>query len=604
MKQELIRLHEAVESTKIKSFITEQLSILESYGVNPIEFRLNFLNEAKKKGYNRDMTVKRFANVIEKKIIFESMKLPTIFNEINAERQLFEKDLVVNYKLTQLRTCYENRTMDAFSLASRFINEMKVFENYDVIQRNVQRLQNIFESYETDIRVYQLMNYTNNQKLLTSLTPILENYFYNLKNDIQPSNLLVQLESFRFDPHVNNLYEYFDSKTTNAIKIENIGDSKFDINSVYSILWEAAKKIGERYIQVGGDIYKVFENNINKINRNHQIPSDFVIMNNLLEQRCDVSNGTITYNIHNSKPVTIGMDGSNKPYMILEKEEITDKFEDTLRRYQNLDENEYRNINILKKLYENIDKLVEIDNAKVIQSKVNPAIFATIFKIDENNYSVRINNPFKNIDIFTKNLELLQLSKLLKETLDFEIKNKEIGRLIQADLSKIGVMEQRILKFYDKIDVLKNEVRKIDALEENVRESKEISQMKLVLETQIRGLEKERKLLKEALQDEMLTQDLNTDISDILDGSVEVSPEYLEKLEQIELGDVVIVDGKSARILNINDATGQVSVFLANNMVKDVSVEEIDIETKREEMDDMDVEEDLPIDEKLSRKRR
>lgn len=508
MKRQLELLYKVSKKQEVKDFAAKQLEVLENYSVNLDKFRTSVLAEAKTSKIDRNKEVKRFINIIEKERIFETMHIPVIIQNIFENNSQFKNNLILNYKLMNLKLLLESNKMNAVNVASHFLNELNMFEDIPVIRTNMDKIRNIFESAETELKTYLILEHIKFSKssLIKPLVPILEEYFYDFAGDKSPREIVQLLEKYNFDRNIYEYQSFLKNKLPNSVNLNEHLNSDFKVENVYSIVYNNPAKINENYFFIANDIYLINEKKeLEKIPRNHSIPTDFVQMNSVLENMGYVNGDEILFKV-NEKRLVIGTDTKNDKYMIFGDKEITFNLNESLNVYENSSEYNYRLINTIKKIYENLDNLVEIDIAKKISSKKFPGQYAVIFKIDESKYDVRICNAIKNIDIFEKNLRPLQLREKLIENLDFEMQSDEIQKLIEADISKINVLNSKIQSYISTITSLQTESDKILSLDEEMLNNPEIIDLKNNIDEEIKNLQMEKKKLMSQLKEEMYGQ--------------------------------------------------------------------------------------------------
>ena len=297
-----------------------------------------------------------------------------------------------------------------------------------------------------------------------------------------------------------------------------------------------------------------------------------------MESFCNVSASNVKYSI-NEHVVQIGIDEKNNKFILFDDENITENYNDVLRPYQNINDINYRQIGTLKNIFENVDNLTHIDNAKTISSKKFIGQFATIFKINEDKYSVRVYNPFNNVDLFETGVNPLQLKELLAKTISFRLSNLEINKLIEADISRVDAIHEKIQMQLDNVSKLKTEISKIDNLGRSLQKDQEIINLKNVLEKRVTKIEKSMAILKESLHDEMLELENENNIDVVLNGTAEKDTQYNNNSSMINIGDIVMYNGESTRIINFSDVTETVTLQFKSGRTQNVDVREIDLDS-------------------------
>ena len=624
MKKQLNILRKATEKTDVKAFTSKQLAILEKYSnINPQEFKKEVINELKESRMKNYAEVKRFISIIEKETMFETMHIPAILDKLEENRKQFGKNTLLNYKLMNLRTCFE-RSENPITLAVKFINELRTFEHIPVINESITKLSRIFESYSTDIQIYAVRDYiTNGPDLIAPCLPIIENYIYDFKSEYSPRYLIENLSKYSFDPTISKLVEFLRSKINKSVNINEHLNSDFKIENVYSIIYNNPNALDENYIYENGDIYLLNTNkqNITKVARSHQIPLDFVNMNSVLESAA-ISDDSILFLV-NEKKIKIGK-GKENTYINFEDNDISESVNESLNYIQNTNDFNYQVIGAIKKIYENYENLVDVDIAKKISSKAYPDQYALVFKLTESKYALRIYNPFKNTDIFESDLNILSVKKMLKENLNFIIDNNELQKLIQKNITKLNILHDDLKRIDGEMLTIEEEINKINALDDEVLQTKEIQELKNALENELDSLmlKKETSLknlhselyqqeaeetepeegnvedpfvaaeeeayYNEPVEEQMIVQpdedpekepledmlDPEDENIELLDGSAEVTDDYLEKEDDIEISDEVQVGAVSGKVLSFNDATGKLVILTDDGKTVTVNIED------------------------------
>jgi hypothetical protein len=144
--------------------------------------------------------------------------------------------------------------------------------------------------------------------------------------------------------------------------------------------------------------------------------------------------------------------------------------------------------NVAMNIYENLDKICEIDYGKAIMSNVFEGVGVYLFKKDDKIFINKV-NPTMNENSFVK-ANALQTVNLVKKFLSFNM-SESLNDFLEGDYKKKAVMEGDMNNVLANIQILEGELDKIEKaiLEDpSFADVKEVADAKAIIESELNGL--------------------------------------------------------------------------------------------------------------------
>ncbi len=126
--------------------------------------------------------------------------------------------------------------------------------------------------------------------------------------------------------------------------------------------------------------------------------------------------------------------------------------------------NHIRNKNRIIKVYENLDKLMLVDFAKVIKSK-DQITEAVVFNFG-NRFYADFNNKYTNESKFLVDADAMQIKNELVEFMGFDVENN-LNEFMEDKLMEIGVFKNKIREIQVSVDECRTMIENIDSSIEN-----------------------------------------------------------------------------------------------------------------------------------------
>lgn len=494
----------------------------------------------------------------EKKIeIFNNMDLEESF-KIIFETETFKKNIQLQYPINSIYKNFKNG-VNTLYIAESLVELIKPF-NYDPqIEKVIENIDNIFENYAEDIdiikSIYEISSLKNYKKF-ENVISLLEEHFYEKGSR---RALIEKIKIYSFEPIILETMKKiakYDDKNSLFLINEN---SSYDINNVYSFVYMDPEINETMYFQVGPKLFKFDDKELNELTENEilALPETFKIINRYIQNGyVKITENNINILLNNSKiNFVINENGENKAYLnnIL----INGDIYKSLMESKMFNALHYNELQIIKKVWENLDTLINIDIAQEIKSKTGFSK-AIIFKVNET-FHIQKLDPLKKINEVNYNLNGLQLRNSLYEFLRYDI-SERLFDYLEGPAKEIGKLKDLQIKIQEKINLL---VNKSNELQELLKYDKLIDNSE-VIEEAIKEIDNEISSLKNEFFN--------------LDEKIKNLQNINEESNILKIKDVVRIkdSGIIGQITAINTVTKEISILSDEGDTLSTSIEDVE----------------------------
>lgn len=377
-----------------------------------------------------------------------------------------------------------------------------------------------------------------------------------------------ELGVWSFNPIVRNLINNLSILESNSSKI-NIPtvNGNSEIKKVYSpVLVEGGKTI----FSIGKNLLEGSANGIKRLSNSEisKIDNEFL---RLLES-------------FHSEGVKVDSDGisiykGDTRISITEKNDETKiyingdlaKFENynqlasiiTLKVSRSIGAGEGKIVNTVINLYENFDRIVELDFAKSLISKVYEGASVNLIKWDGKIYLQKINEAMRENSLYAVNGS--QASNIVKEFLRYDI-SEGLTEFLDGEKKIKSIMLNDRKKVIENIAIVEGEMRKIETLASSnplYKGSKQLSEAYYILERELQSLKSR-------------WSTINSEIDSIENNAVELKDEIMEN-SKFTVGDYIKVkeSGNTGKVISVDTTSGSYTVLLDSGKTGDYGIEDI-----------------------------
>jgi hypothetical protein len=235
----------------------------------------------------------------------------------------------------------------------------------------------------------------------------------------------------------------------------------------------------------------------------------------------------------------------------------------SFRISRGLGTNESKVISDVIRLYENFDKMVELDFAKSVISKVYEGASVSLIKWNGKIFLQRVNEAMRENSLFAVNGS--QAVNMVKEFLKYDI-SEGLTEFLDGEKRIKSIMINDRKKVIENISIVESEMQKIESLVATnplYKGSKQLSDAYSLLE-------KELQVLKSKWST------INAELDSIENNSIAITDDLLED-SKFTVGDYVKVkeNGNTGKIISVDTTSGSYTVLLDSGKTGDFGVEDI-----------------------------
>ena len=235
----------------------------------------------------------------------------------------------------------------------------------------------------------------------------------------------------------------------------------------------------------------------------------------------------------------------------------------SFRISRGLGTNESKVVSDVIRLYENFDKVVELDFAKSVVSKVYEGASVSLIKWNGKIFLQRVNEAMRENSLFAVNGS--QAVNIVKDFLKYDI-SEGLTEFLDGEKRIKSIMINDRKKVIENISIVESEMQKIESLVATnplYKGSKQLSDAYSLLE-------KELQVLKSKWST------INAELDSIENNSIAITDDLLED-SKFTVGDYVKVkeNGNTGKIISVDTTSGSYTVLLDSGKTGDFGVEDI-----------------------------
>lgn len=463
----------------------------------------------------------------------------------------------------------KNKNIPEYLMVENFIRDFSNFNWDNSVKSSVSSMIESYNDLRVEIEVSKALYQISNGGNSDFYTPVKESISKWLVSESKSIPALSKdLRVWSFNPVVRNLInnlavlESDDSK----LNIPNANGNS-EIRKIYSpVLVEGGKTI----FAIGKTLFEGSEFGLRKLSSRDvaNMDKNFLgLLESFYSEGVKAGDNGISIYV-----------GDTKISIIEEREESKIYIDNSLANFgdynqlaklisfkisKSLGVNESKVIYDIIRLYENFDKIVELDFAKTVVSKVYEGASVSLIKWEGKMYLQRVNEAMRENSLFEVNGS--QAANIVKDFLKYDI-SEGLTEFLDGERKIKSVMINDRKKVINNIAIVEGEMKKIEALVSTnplYKGSKQLSQAYSILE-------KELQVLKSKWST------INSELDSLENNSIEISGDLLED-SKFTVGDYVKVkeNGNTGKIISVDTTSGSYTVLLDSGKTGDYGVEDI-----------------------------
>jgi len=462
----------------------------------------------------------------------------------------------------------KNKSLPEFWVAESFVNEFSNFAWDSNVKEAVNRVTEAINTFRPEIEVSKALYQIENSGNSDFYSPVKESLSKWLVSESKSIPALSrELGVWSFNPIVKNLVNGLSILETNSSKV-NIPaiNGNSEVQKVYSpVLVEGGRTV----FVIGKTLFEGSSDGIRKLTKNDIkfLDKDFLsLLESFYSDGVKVdSNGLSIYK--GETRISI-IEENDQPKIYINGDAA--RFDDynqlakiiSLKISNSLGVNESKFIYDVIRLYENFEKIVELDFAKSVISKVYEGASVSLIKWEGKIYLQKVNESMRENSLYSVNGT--QASNIVKEFLRYDI-SEGLTEFLDGEKKIKSIMINDRKKVIENISIVENEMRKIESLVSTnplYKGSKQLSEAYSILEKELQTLKSKWSTINSELD------------------SIENNPEIIEDLmedSKFAVGDYVKVkeNGNTGKIISVDTTSGSYTVLLDSGKTGDYGVEDI-----------------------------
>ena len=461
-----------------------------------------------------------------------------------------------------------NKKVPEYLVAENFISDFSNFSWDSSVKSVVNRITESCNMLRPEIEVSKALYQIENTVSSEFYNPVKESISKWLVSESKSIPALSkELRVWSFNPVVKNLIHNLTLLETNdsRMNIPSINGNS-EIRKIYSpVLVENNKTI----FGIGKTLFEGSSEGIRKLSNRDVANMDREFLN-LLE----------TFYSEGVKVDESGISiyaGDTRISIVEEKEETKIYLNNDLARFgdynqlakiislkvsRGLGTNESKLISDTIRLYENFDKIVDLDFAKSVVSKVYEGASVSLIKWNGKMYLQKVNEAMRENSLFSVNGS--QAANIVRDFLQYDI-SEGLTEFLDGERKIKSIMLNDRKKVIENISVVEGEMKKIEDLVATnplFKGSNQLSQAYSILEKELQTLKSKWSTINAEMD------------------SIENNPAKIEDLmedSKFTVGDYVKVkeNGNTGKIISVDTTSGSYTVLLDSGKTGDFGVEDI-----------------------------
>jgi len=435
---------------------------------------------------------------------------------------------------------FENALMEnapEHLLVSDFLSQITPFKWDPTIKKATDAIHEAINSKATELEVQNTIHAiksTDTKRFFTDIVNRMSDWVYSEKKNVP--TLLKEMKGYMFNPHVKELVNRImlmeNSKGTQfniPVKDSNCSVSKI-FSPVHVVASGQVFKAGNNfYHSADGKFKKLSEKQINGL------PKEYLeLCESFFNPSIKVTDDIITAYVGKSK---VQIDGEKRIFINEKQIDSTTLGSQLMFLTQQTIFRDSSNMaNVVMNIYENFDKICEIDYGKAIYSNVFEGVGVYLFKKDGTIFINKVNESMNENKFVRANA--LQTVNFVKKFLSFNM-SESLSEFLEGDFKKKALMEGDMSDVLANIQVLEGELDKIEKAifqDPSFADVKEIADAKTLLENELNALKSKWQEMNSALKEFESAEDAEEE---------EVSDEELPSEEPEEIDEDPATDDSS-----------------------------------------------------------
>ena len=370
------------------------------------------------------------------------------------------------------------------------LNDLKSFSWENSVKPVLENLSTTFDKNRREVEVlktYETIKNAPGKDLFSDATDQMKNWLTSEKRT--SDSLIHGLKRFGFNPMVRNLVSFLSV-------YENQGSTKFnvgfdnevcEISNIYSPVYVNENEVvfysAGKFLKLNEAEGSIYECEMD------EVPAELQDKASILADRdVRVENNRILLSLGNNK-IEISFANESKT-IYFDGKEI--KEEDLPLAVSvstnNLLENANHKINKAIFVANVSDEIIDLDFGKKIKSRVYEGVEANIFKIGGTIYVQTVNPAMKLNKVYEANAT--QAINIVKDFIKYDI-SESLTEFLEGEEAFLSVMKNDKKEIIKNIDILENELRKLDTVKEQnplIARSEELTSLEEGIENEIESL--------------------------------------------------------------------------------------------------------------------
>jgi len=466
----------------------------------------------------------------------------------------------------------KNNNLPEYLVAESFVAEFQNFTWDTKVKSLVESVANRMNSLKPEIEVSKALYSIEKSAGSDFYSPVTESLNKWLVSENKSVTLLSKdLARWSFNPTVKNLVNRLSLMESSETKLSiPVNNGNSSVKRVFSPVHVAG---GKTVFTIGGNIFEGNSEGIKRISKAEfeNLPLEFKsLLESFYSPMVKVNENGLAFYVgeHSFKLIeeneTVSIYSSGNKMQFADLNQLAKQI--SLEISGSFGVNEAKAVADFIKIYQNFDKIVELDFAKRLESKVYEGASVNLIKWNNTLFLNRINESMSENSLFKVNGS--QASGIVKEFLKYDI-SEGLTEFLEGETRIKSIMINDRKQILDNIAVIEKEISKIYTLMSTnplYENSKEMQRAKYMLEQELDSLRKKWSAVNEEIEK------IDTETVEILN---------VNEDQKFTVGDYIKVkeSGNTGKIISIDSTSGSYTVLMDNGRTGDFRMDEIiDIE--------------------------
>jgi len=466
----------------------------------------------------------------------------------------------------------KNNNLPEYLVAESFVAEFQNFTWDTKVKSLVESVANRMNSLKPEIEVSKALYSIEKSAGSDFYSPVTESLNKWLVSENKSVTLLSKdLARWSFNPTVKNLVNSLSLMESSETKLSiPVNNGNSSVRRVFSPVHVAG---GKTVFTIGGNIFEGNSEGIKRISKAEfdNLPVEFKsLLESFYSPMVKVNENGLAFYVgeHSYKLIeeneTVSIYSRGNKMQFADLNQLAKQI--SLEISGSFGVNEAKAVADFIKIYQNFDKIVELDFAKRLESKVYEGASVNLIKWNNALFLNRINESMSENSLFKVNGS--QASGIVKEFLKYDI-SEGLTEFLEGETRIKSIMINDRKQILDNIAVIEKEISKIYTLMSTnplYENSKEMQRAKYMLEQELDSLRKKWSAVNEEIEK------IDTETVEILN---------VNEDQKFTVGDYIKVkeSGNTGKIISIDSTSGSYTVLMDNGRTGDFRMDEIiDIE--------------------------